>query len=311
SYQGVNGFFLASGLGLTVSMLYRPSTGSSVKFWIRWLVRRLIRLIPLYWFALLVAFICYISGLRIFAVIVNTDKPFLDFILHFFFLHIFSNSTYFSINIAWWFIGVIFFFYLIFPIVYRVIDNQKSKSVAFAVLVVISILLGRAGLLPNQVVESIIFFLIGIYAALMAGYIITSPGALFYAFIFVLSSLYTIAIFYFAVHLRTSVFIYKLQILIVLAPYVFVLTFLSLSLFLSSINARPLLIISSILKRFSQQSYAIFLIHWALIYPVFFLFSSFALAIIVYFFLIVFLSLLLTRADMAVSGILTRKSGLF
>jgi peptidoglycan/LPS O-acetylase OafA/YrhL len=105
--EGVDIFLMLSGFGLTLSM-YDESFLSFFK-------RRLLKLVPSYWLSLLI--VVFLSHF----LAKDTVHGIKDILYHVLFLHIFSPKYLFSINMSWWFMGIIFplyaLFYLLKPLI--------------------------------------------------------------------------------------------------------------------------------------------------------------------------------------------------
>lgn len=123
-YEGTNVFFAISGYVVALSLIKKNvfQTGD----WFLWWKQRLIRLYPLWLIVLWIAFIAYSFNLRWIDINVSSSNTFNDFILHVFMLHVFSSSSYYSINIAWWFQGIIVQCYLLTPLFYLFIRSKSS-----------------------------------------------------------------------------------------------------------------------------------------------------------------------------------------
>ena len=123
-YEGTNVFFAISGYVIAKSLI-RKNFIPGVAWW-AWWQRRLLRLYPLWLIVLLIAFIAYIFNITWIHLSVRPINTFVDFVLHAFMLHVYSSSTYYSINIAWWFQGIIMQCYLLTPLFYCLVRSRAS-----------------------------------------------------------------------------------------------------------------------------------------------------------------------------------------
>jgi peptidoglycan/LPS O-acetylase OafA/YrhL len=122
--QGVGVFILFSGFGLTYSLV----KGGGPRGWTDWYKRRFLRLLPVYWFAHL-----------LFAV-----SPFQyqhDPIDYRFLLSLLGDRIYpvdkmfYYLVPAWWFLGLLIELYLVFPLLYRLM--QKLGALRYLALCII------------------------------------------------------------------------------------------------------------------------------------------------------------------------------
>lgn len=301
TYQGVHAFFLVSGLGLAYSLLNRETTAMPPRFWLSWFRRRLVRIIPLYWMVLFLSILVYIFKFKFLLVGTGTSSMLKDVFLHAFMLHIFIPEAYFSINIAWWFVGVIFYFYLIFPLLFTLLYRLRSTKLIFIFLP--ALVVAAFYLLPikSQVTISFLFFTAGASLAFWVDKI--RDLKIFQSLKF---QLFFIALF----------FLISLSgVLIMVRPYVYKDTafslpydvgYLLLSLFSVALiyslsmgivfagRFRPLEYPGKILAWIGLYSYAIFLVHWGFIRPIFLRFDNFGVALLSYSALVIFLSVILT-----------------
>ena len=125
-YQGTNVFFLLSGLAIGTSLIKRDSS-LSIK-WLNWGKRRLFRLYPLWLLVLVIAVIAYALKFSFINLNLSAVNPFTDFLLHLLMLHVYSSQTYYSINIAWWFQGIIIQCYLLTPLFVHLTRSKISAA---------------------------------------------------------------------------------------------------------------------------------------------------------------------------------------
>lgn len=114
--QGVGVFILFSGFGLTYSLVKR---GQGKISWGRWYFHRFIRLFPIYWLAHLVFLVSPFQ---------YRPVPFdYRFILSFLGDRVFPVDTmFFYLSPAWWFIGMLIELYIVFPLLYRLMQRMGS-----------------------------------------------------------------------------------------------------------------------------------------------------------------------------------------
>ncbi|MHC1729136.1 MAG: acyltransferase family protein [Syntrophobacteraceae bacterium] len=116
--QGVGVFILFSGFGLTYSLVKR---GGKEPAWGNWYRHRLFRLLPIYWLAHLVFLVSPIQY-----------KP--DPIDYRFLLSLFGERVYpidrvfFYLVPAWWFVGMLLQLYIVFPILFRLMQRLGSAK---------------------------------------------------------------------------------------------------------------------------------------------------------------------------------------
>jgi peptidoglycan/LPS O-acetylase OafA/YrhL len=123
--QGVQIFLVASGFGLALSAIYRSERGSEVgarSFYIR----RLGRLLPQWW----AAHIGFIAA----GVLLGVGMPLLNWrtIASFLGLRFLPQVMYFF-SPAWWYIGVLLQLYLVFPLLFRLL--QRTSLLRFLAIV--------------------------------------------------------------------------------------------------------------------------------------------------------------------------------
>jgi peptidoglycan/LPS O-acetylase OafA/YrhL len=121
-FHAVAVFLILSGFGLTYSL---ARTGEPEGGWIGWYRGRLLRLFPMYWLAHL---------LYLVSPFVARPEP-IDyrFVLSFLGDRIYPVSTlFYYINPAWWYFGLLVQLYIVFPVLFRLL--QKLESVWFLVL---------------------------------------------------------------------------------------------------------------------------------------------------------------------------------
>lgn len=138
-HYGVQIFIFISGFGLTLSMLKHHKT------WLHFIVDRLKKLYPL----LITAILFYI----LFTIFIYSKFPsemqFKELGYKLLFIHTLLPYQGLSINGPWWFFGLIFQFYLVFPILFYLIKKYNVK--AFLIICLCSYAWSFASLyyLPN------------------------------------------------------------------------------------------------------------------------------------------------------------------
>lgn len=110
---GLSLFFFISGF----SLYYNNNSIGTFKDLINFYRKRLIRIYPLYWLAIIVTLICYSYFNGFLSVEVGTGVSLQTLSLSLFGLQGFLSID--NQNILFWFIGVILLFYLIFPLIIR------------------------------------------------------------------------------------------------------------------------------------------------------------------------------------------------
>jgi peptidoglycan/LPS O-acetylase OafA/YrhL len=109
---GVELFIMASGFGLYLSYKKKNHT------WKNFYVRRMLRILPLYWISLILIFSMYRIGTK-------------SLLYHILLLQ--SFTPYYLDFGALWFVGYIFLLYLLFPLLVRLFNNAAAKWTAFIV----------------------------------------------------------------------------------------------------------------------------------------------------------------------------------
>ncbi|MFO7780491.1 MAG: acyltransferase family protein [Spirochaetia bacterium] len=113
--QGVQLFLVASGFGLTYAALQRAERPQPVAF----LRRRLAKVLPQYWVAHLVFVFTFVVMARGFSPL--DWRTFASF-----FGLRFLPSVMYHFAPAWWFIGLILQFYVVFPWLYRLVEGSRG-----------------------------------------------------------------------------------------------------------------------------------------------------------------------------------------
>jgi peptidoglycan/LPS O-acetylase OafA/YrhL len=112
-FHAVGVFLVASGFGLTYSL---ASTGSPRRGWAHWFRKRFLRLFPMYW----VAHLIYLVSPFVY----RSEPVDYRFLLSFFGIRIYPlESIFFYANPAWWYFGLLLELYLVFPLLYRLLQK--------------------------------------------------------------------------------------------------------------------------------------------------------------------------------------------
>lgn len=119
---GVNLFVIVSGFGLAVS------ANSKTMNYVSFLKKRIFRIFPIYWFILGAILICEL--------VLGFSVNYFDYFLHFLGINTFFSKYVLSISAPFWFIGVIFQLYLLFPLIFRL-----SKKIHPFLLLILALLI--------------------------------------------------------------------------------------------------------------------------------------------------------------------------
>lgn len=169
-FSGVNVFLLLSGLGLTFSMS-RTQLKSSLSWhklpWKSFFIRRLLRIYPLYFFAHFL--------FLVFGIIQGkyADMPLdVGFLLSITGLRVFFPKYFWYGPDAFWFVGLIIQFYVLFPFLFLLLT--KTKNTKFLFLIFIACIFSRLitinsensyifmlGLAPNRLAEFCVGMVVG------------------------------------------------------------------------------------------------------------------------------------------------------
>jgi peptidoglycan/LPS O-acetylase OafA/YrhL len=121
-FHAVGVFLVASGFGLTYSL---GKTGGPRSGWLAWYRRRLVRLFPMYWIAHLLYLVSPFTY--------RAEPVDYRFLLSFLGIRIYPlDMIFFYANPAWWYFALLLELYLVFPLLYRVL--QKLGVVWFLVV---------------------------------------------------------------------------------------------------------------------------------------------------------------------------------
>lgn len=272
-YHGVDIFFLISGLGLTLSALTKSKVGDKYQFRASWFKRRLLRIYPLYFIALTIAFFAYYFDLNPIIISSTTSNVYLDFFLHALLLHVYNIDTYFSLNIAWWFIGILLQFYLLFPLLYKILNKYESSLMLIIGSVIsVSFLFGIKILLPtfdvanklidiylSQVLTGLFFFFQGMILAkiiFLDNYEV-SPKTQIIILAICVSMILLIPLFP-SVHYEFLSYSLNIIVGLSFAAFIYIISFRLYRLFSQMRHTNKLI---DLLNGFGISSYAIYLTH--------------------------------------------------
>ena len=93
----------------------------------------MLRLYPLWLLVLFIALFAYTLNFSFINLNFGSVNPFADFLLHILMLHVYSSSTYYSINIAWWFQGIIVQCYLLTPLFVYLTRSKISTALLIGI----------------------------------------------------------------------------------------------------------------------------------------------------------------------------------
>ena len=129
-FLGVTIFFILSGWGLGHSYLQKGYIQIPYR---EFLKKRLLRIAPLYYFAILVSVLFYLIK---FAGDGSKQQDVLvSFLMKATFLHTFHPRMMANYNSTLWFIGTLFFLYLMFPLLYGMMRKLPGKTLLASLLV--------------------------------------------------------------------------------------------------------------------------------------------------------------------------------
>jgi peptidoglycan/LPS O-acetylase OafA/YrhL len=129
--QGVHVFLVMSGFGLAYSL---ARTGNPENGWRGWYKSRVLRLFPLYWLAHIIYLVSPFQA--------RYEPIDYRFILSFLGDRICPVSTiFYYANAAWWYVGLILELYLIFPLLFRLL--QKAGAGWFLVICGVETIVSR------------------------------------------------------------------------------------------------------------------------------------------------------------------------
>lgn len=301
TYQGVHAFFLVSGMGLSLSMLAKNQVRWTFSEWLRWLKKRALKTLPLYWLVLTITFFAYIFGFKTLKVATSPQLAVAtsDFAKHFFLLHIYFPNSYYSINVAWWFLAVIFHFYLLYPFIIKFFRNNPLRIVLFICVCFAYDFNKRNQIIPSQITLSFLFFLLGIFFAhlrnlninnILQNHFTIISLTLACLTIFSIGSLYGLFPVFFRRYNYEAASLCTTLLLCIL-PFC-----------LSGTNP-----INILLDQCGKLAYAIFLIHWGLIYSIVTIPENKAIGILTYLVLIYVLSLIFNKTNEKIAGFIQKQ----
>lgn len=128
---GVTLFFIISGFAIFMSLYKTERQGKKIKY-IDYIKKRFMRIAPAYYMAI---FLLAIIGGQIY--LVTTKSGVKDLGMHLLLIHNLDIATHGSINGAFWTLGVIFQFYLIAILIYKLMRKYPKITVITSVLITI------------------------------------------------------------------------------------------------------------------------------------------------------------------------------
>lgn len=294
TYQGVNVFFCLSGFTLFLS-LNHTQQNKDLSFWVQWIKTKFFRLSIAYYTVLLFTMFFYIINSNLLHISILSNNPILDFIVHLTYLHVFFQKYYYSINPAFWFIGVIFLFYLLVPFFYKI----KNKYFYILIVLLFIYFYGEhLYALKPQITLSLIFFTFGILASCYSQEFIKHDIG--FKFMFILIP-FLVTIYF----LKSDVGNGHIYILI---SFISLCSIYMISIIIESVSNKfnVIAILNTILTYFGKISFFIYLIHWGLIKPIFTFTDNYYIGIILYSFVVVFLSIMLIKFEKFVIKIMLK-----
>ncbi|MBL1200352.1 MAG: acyltransferase [Nostoc sp. GBBB01] len=301
-FAGVNVFILVSGFGLTFSMMNKMANNVSNSWisisWKDFYVRRLLRIYPLYIFVHILFFITgTLQGKY-------TDMPLdIGFLLSITGLRVFFPKYFWYGPDAFWFIGLIVQFYLLFPLLFWLLLKTKKANfliISFAAYILFRLISSLSeysyiymlGLAPNRIVEFSLGMVLA-YSLKEKNQTITDlfSNKKLIVIIFLLSILVGIFINYQPIE---AIRIIASNCNLTIASF--------LGLTILALLTRYILPIYNFLVFVGSISYSFYLLHSPPIRPAFALFKSiginnFFIMVFIYLAIIIFLSYLLTYLE--------------
>jgi peptidoglycan/LPS O-acetylase OafA/YrhL len=123
---GVILFFIIS--GFSMALITHDKISTSTINWKNYFIKRLYRIVPAYYFAILIWTILILNGIA--------PKPisFFDQITHLLFIHTLFPSTFYSISGVFWTLGIEMQFYLILPFIVAFIIKYPLITISITIL---------------------------------------------------------------------------------------------------------------------------------------------------------------------------------
>jgi len=187
---GVELFFVISGFSMAL-VTYKGAKSASELVWKTYLLKRLYRIIPAYYIAIIIWSILIYNGIA--------PKPIglIDQLSHLLFIHTFTPDTYYSISGVFWSLGVEMQFYFLLPLLLWAIIRFPLILLALALLPLLyNNFYSMTFLFTKTVFAFFIYFLIG--------YLLFTYKEKLYTFIFENRFKYLIAISFFLLFLHFS-----------------------------------------------------------------------------------------------------------
>ncbi|NJL85949.1 MAG: acyltransferase [Leptolyngbyaceae cyanobacterium SM1_1_3] len=136
-WQAVHIFIFISGFGLYLSYLrasdnltYKSANELGLRFWLKWLKRRMNRVLPKYWVMLTVIFVVK-TGIAVLDALADREafsRPvvlFIQYLMSLSLIRGFSQASFFALAGAFWYIPLIVGLYLAFPILVYFLCNRR------------------------------------------------------------------------------------------------------------------------------------------------------------------------------------------
>lgn len=178
---GVNVFFVVSGFSLAVSSSVKKLNLS------QFYLKRLFRLIPLYWIVLLAVTLIYLWR--------NSEMiTWFDFWIHFFGITTFFPGHFYTISPPFWFVSVLIQFYIFFPLLRFLLSKMRWPLFVLGALVVQLFL---TPMLQKLIGDGLFFthFLFEFSVGLVLGSLLSRNGDLFSNFFWRIGSLVGVLVF--------------------------------------------------------------------------------------------------------------------
>jgi peptidoglycan/LPS O-acetylase OafA/YrhL len=312
SFQGVNVFFVISGFGLAYAALGSETDTWTWGYWLGWLRRRLLRILPLYWAILAISFVVYGFRLSFVNVAPIPERVLQDFISHALLLHVYVKDLYYSINPAWWYLGVLFQLYLAFPLLFYLFTIfRRAFWVPLLFLCAVIVLTDYFFVGPLHLIElrrslgSSIFFAFGIALAFS---VIQERKSLSDAsrLISLITGILIAALLLYLLASKLFFPKYLYDVWIVFSLMTFACVY-HVSIFLAADHPAVVLrSLSTLLRFFGNNAYAVYLLHWGLILPIVSIFGRPALGIVVYYLATFLIGYAFTRMESYARGVAGR-----
>ncbi|WP_375444581.1 acyltransferase family protein [uncultured Fibrella sp.] len=266
--QAVLFFFILSGFSIGLSLKRLPLTSSADVN--NYYYRRFKRILPIYWIALIISFICGILTNTVY----TKDFSFYNFSGNIFFLQTSSSATPawftpYGLNGPLWSLAFEFFFYVLFPITYifdkKYLTGYSSlfKYFILSIATICSIAVNRLLFVPY-------FLFFGNFILWVLGYLISQTyiHRRRYDKIFVVSFILSAFCLYVEnrYHLSRSIYMISNGLIISSFYYFFVVVGgFANALFFKSIVSKLSIILNNLFSTIGRGSYAMYAFHYPLL----------------------------------------------